>query len=109
MKGHKAHHHRKASGGEAHGDPEKGAETFESDLKDKPMRYNSSRVENEAEEKKRGGRAKKHVGLVHGEMAKHHAGRKPRKNGGRTGSDASPFSSARSGTSPKAHKTTLID
>lgn len=90
------------------------------DLKTKPMRYNQSRVEDEAEHHKHGGRTKrkahKHGGHVHhdhheheehehhkhgggtkhrahhgkhhemhahGGHVKHHAGRKPRKSGGR--------------------------
>ena len=51
--------------------------------------------------RKRGGHVKKHVGHMEGEHAHHHAGRKPRKSGGRTGSDTHPFSSARHGTVPK--------
>ena len=43
----------------------------------------------------------KHVGAMHGEHAKHHAGRKPRKAGGKVGSDVNPFTSARHGTPPK--------
>lgn len=61
----------------------------------------------EAEEMKKGGRAKRARGgkSVEGEKAMHHAGRKPRKNGGRTGSDSSPFTSARNGKMPVGHKT----
>lgn len=66
------------------------------------------------EERKRGGGVKhhekmedldhaKHVGKVHGEV-KHHAGRSPRKSGGRAGSDSHPFSSARAGEAPRGHK-----
>ena len=56
----------------------------------------------EAEEMKKGGRAKrKHggklVGKVEGEKSHMHAGRKPRKAGGRAGSDSNPFTSARKG------------
>ena len=51
--------------------------------------------------RKRGGHVKKHVGEVEGEHAHHHAGRRPRKSGGRTGADTHPFSSARHGTTPK--------
>ena len=58
----------------------------------------------EAEEMKKGGRAKrkhggKMVGKVEGEKAAMHAGRKPRKAGGRasSGSDSQPFTSARKG------------
>lgn len=46
----------------------------------------------------------KHLGPVHGEAAKHHAGRRPRKDGGRAGSDAHPFSSARKGEMPPGRK-----
>ena len=59
------------------------------DLKHKNQKYTyESKVNEEAEERKRGGRTKhrsahKHGGHVHGEAAKHHAGRKPRKSGGR--------------------------
>lgn len=45
----------------------------------------------------------KHIGPVHGE-AKHNAGRKARKSGGRTGADSHPFSSARYGESAPGHK-----
>lgn len=77
------------------------------DLKTKPERYNESRVEGEAEERKAGGRTKarrkrKHGGEAEGDMAMHNAGRKPRKSGGSC--DSSPFSSARSGTTPKGCK-----
>lgn len=110
--GHKEHHHRKhrATGGE-----NQAAE----DLKRKNERYTyESKVNDEAEERKHGGRTKrKHGGHVkhhagehhevHGEHAKHHAGRKPRKSGGRTGSDKSPFSSARHGKEPMGHKVDL--
>ena len=119
MKGRK----HKAAGGEAeHGDRE-----YEKDLAMKNQRYtNQSHVNEEAEEKKRGGRAKrkhgghvkhvlhhhdghvKHVGAVHGK-AKHHAGRKPRKAGGRAGSDMNPLSSAHAGKHPAAHKDVEID
>lgn len=53
-----------------------------------------SHVEAEAKERKRGGKL---MGKVHGEGAKHHAGRKPRKSGGRTGSNMNPLSSAAAG------------
>jgi hypothetical protein len=59
----------------------------------------------ESGEMKKGGRAKKKRGgkmemKVEGGKKGHHAGRMPRKSGGRTGSDSMPFSSARSGTEP---------
>ncbi len=80
-----------------------GADEAEADLKDKPeARTNAKNIDSEAEEMKKGGRAKrKHggklVGKVDGEKHHMHAGRKPRKSGGRTGSDSHPFTSARSG------------
>lgn len=93
MKGRK----HKATGGENAADE---------DLKSKPeKRVNAPKIEDAAEERKSGGRAKRKSGgkaemKAEGEKAKHHAGRKPRKNGGRTGSDGMPFSSARHGKNP---------
>lgn len=57
-------------------------------------------------ERKSGGKLKSHVKEVHmhGELAKHHAGRAPRKAGGRTGADSHPFSSARHGTEAPGRK-----
>lgn len=100
---------RKASGGGMES-PKEGTKEYEQDLKDKPARYSGGKPAAEAEERKHGGRAKKkHVGKVDGEKSKMHAGRKPRKSGGRTGSNFNPLSSAHSGTSPKGHKATDID
>ena len=84
-----------------------GVNEADEDIKDKPSdRSSPNKVAGEAEEMKKGGRAKKKAGgKVHGEMAKHHAGRKPRKSGGRATSDANPFTSANSGKDPKGHKT----
>jgi hypothetical protein len=113
MKGRKERKHRE----------EGGRDLAEEDVRDEPeARTNAKNIDREAEEKKRGGRAKrmrgghvhhekmehlkhaKHVGLVHGEHAKHHAGRKPRKDGGRTGSNERPFSSAHKGELPPGRK-----
>jgi len=70
------------------------------DLGKKNMRYTyQSNVNDEAEERKRGGKA---VGKVHGAASKQNAGRMARKSGG--SANANPFSSARSGTPPKGHK-----
>lgn len=80
-----------------------GANEAEEDLKTKPeARTHATKEDAEAEEMKKGGRAKrkhggKMVGKVEGEKAHMHAGRKPRKAGGRAGSDSNPFTSARSG------------
>ena len=122
--------HKKASGGEM-GEKDFGSprDDWKEEESSKPARYNQSKVEDEAEEKKHGGRARKkrkhggvavhhekgehmkhakHIGPVHGKP-KVHAGRAPRKSGGRTGSNYSPLSSAHAGTPPRDHKTTDID
>jgi hypothetical protein len=97
----RARHHEKkhkASGGRAHevvsGNPDvlkeaKGEESYD-----------------EGDERKRGGKVKKHVGMPEGKKAKHRMDRpmkgmsmmhKGRKSGGRVGSDKSPLSSAHKG------------
>lgn len=58
-----------------------------------------------ANERKRGGKAVK----MHGKMAAHHAGRKPRKSGGRAGSNMNPLSSAHAGTPAKGRHVKQID
>ena len=71
------------------------------DMGKKNQRYtHQSKVNDEAEERKRGGR----TGMkASGEHGKHHAGRKARKSGGRAG--ASPFAfAAHHGTPPKGRK-----
>lgn len=118
--------HRKAKGGEADfGSP---VADYKADENSKPeRRVNAPKIEGAAEEKKRGGRAKRKSGgsvkhLEKGEDMKHakhvgnvqgscntHAGRAPRKSGGRTGSNFNPMSSAHAGTPPRAHKSTQID
>jgi len=91
-----------------------GVNMAEEDKKTKPeARTDAKKIDSEAEELKKGGRAKRKFGgksesKVEGEKAKMHAGRKPRKNGGRTGSDGSPFTSARKGTMPSGHKTEAV-
>lgn len=68
------------------------------DLGRKNLRYTyQSNVNDEAEKRKSGGKVK-------GMDAACHAGRKPRKSGGRATSDANPFTSARHGTAPKGRK-----
>ena len=95
MKGHKGHARKHRNTG--------GVNEAEMDLKDNPEpRDNAKKIDAEAEERKHGGRTKKkHVGKVHGEHAAHHAGRKPRKSGGRASAESNPFSHARHGTVPK--------
>jgi hypothetical protein len=76
------------------------------DEKDTPKdRTEPSGPAKEAEEKKRGGRAKRAHGgksemKVEGHKGMMHAGRKPRKSGGRTGSDSRPLTSSHSGKNP---------
>jgi hypothetical protein len=92
-----------------------GVNEAEEDLKDKPeARTNAKKIDAEAEEMKKGGRAKRKFGgktemKAEGEKAKMHAGRKPRKDGGRTGSDSNPFTSARKGKSPPGHTTEMSE
>jgi len=102
MKGHKAHHH-KGRHHKSNGGLMQGVDDAVKDENEKNQRYTyESKVNDEAEERKHGGRAKrKHGGKakhhemkVHGEHAMHHAGRKPRKSGGRATSDANPITSA---------------
>ncbi|KPK13935.1 MAG: hypothetical protein AMJ56_00340 [Anaerolineae bacterium SG8_19] len=73
-----------------------GVNEMAQDMGKKNMRYTyQSNVNDEAEERKRGGKA---VGKVKGMKGKADMGRKPRKSGGRTGSNMSPLSSAAKGT-----------
>lgn len=118
--------HKKAAGGEA--DFGKPRDDYKADEKSKPANYGAStNVSKEAEEKKRGGRAKRKFGggvkhLECGEDMKHakhvgkvkgtrdvHAGRAPRKSGGRTGSNFNPMSSAHAGEAPRGHAAKDID
>jgi hypothetical protein len=79
------------------GGPTKGVNEMAEDAKKKNMRYTyQSNVNDEAEERKRGGKT---VGKVKGAKAKASMGRMPRKSGGRTGSNMNPLSSAAKGTS----------
>jgi hypothetical protein len=79
------------------------------DKSKKNLRYTyQSNVNDAAEERKSGGRAghmyggppKKAGGKVHGAAAKHHAGRKARKSGGRASCESNPFTSAKAGKPP---------
>ena len=114
MRGHKGYHHtngtaekieahmrkHRKAGGKAES-AMKGKDDAESDIKDKPERYNKSRVEDESEEMhaKKGGKMCKATGGA----AVHNAGRKARASGG--GCESNPFTSANKGTSPRDHKT----
>lgn len=88
-----------------------GENEAEEDVKSKPeARTNAKKIDEEAEEMKKGGRAKrKHggkteVGHIEGKKEHMHAGRKPRKSGGRTGSEANPFTGAKSGKDAPGRK-----
>src|ERR1700761_21739 len=88
-----------------------GVNEAEEDLKDKPeARTHAPKIQGEAEEMKKGGRAKrKHggkteVGHIEGRKAEMHAGRKPRKSGGRASSDSNPFTSAKNGKDAPGRK-----
>ena len=104
------HKKHRASGGKTEESPAEGTKTWEEDKAPSDVYAGKgSPTEKEADERKHGGRAKrKSGGKVHG-MAQHHAGRMPRKSGGRAGSNFNPFSSARSGTAPRGHKTTDVE
>jgi hypothetical protein len=86
-----------------------GTDEAEEDVKTKPeARTNAKKIDEEAEEMKKGGRAKrKHggkteVGHIEGKKEHMHAGRKPRKSGGRA--DANPFTSAKMGKDAPGRK-----
>lgn len=102
MKGRK---NRAAGGGMD--SPASGDKDWEVDEKSKPeRRVNAPKIEDAAEERKRGGRAKRKAGgKVKGADCAPRMDRKPRKAGGRAGSNASPLSSAHGGTQPKGHTT----
>jgi hypothetical protein len=92
------------------GDATVGTKEYEQDLAHKNQRYTyQSKVNDAAEERKRGGKVKKHVGKAEGAAGVQHAGRKPRKSGGRAGSNMNPLSSAHAGTQAKGRGTVAID
>ena len=89
-----------------------GVAEYKQDLTRKNGKYNgpgADDITDAAEERKRGGRTKKHVGKLHGAAAMHHAGRKARKSGGRAGSNMNPLSSAHAGTPAKGRHAVQID
>ena len=76
------------------------------------MRTHAPDIERDARERKKGGRvARKRGGkapaalAIGGAPGRTDAGVKPRKAGGRTGSNDRPFSSARHGKDPPGHST----
>lgn len=105
----KAHHRKKREAG--------GVAEYKQDLAMNPKRRtaDADEIYGEAEQhtgRKHGGHAKshkKHVGKLHGAAAMHHAGRKPRKSGGRAGSNMNPLSSAHAGTQAKGRHAVDID
>jgi hypothetical protein len=129
MKGHKGHHHGHVEHGVHHHHPRaehakgghvqehysvnEGSATegdWDNDESPKDIYAGEhSHVAHEAEERKHGGKIKKHkakhhVGHAMGMKAHHRADRKPRKSGGRAaGSNMNPLSSAHHGMEPKAH------
>jgi len=91
------------AGGGAMESPASGERDWEMDAKKKNLRYTyQSKVNDEAEERKRGG-------MVKGKMSKANASRMPRKSGGRAGSNMNPLSSAHAGTAPKGRKIEMND
>lgn len=73
-----------------------GVNEMAQDAAKKNMRYTyQSNVNDEAEERKRGGKT---VGKMAGKKAKANMGRPARKSGGRAGSNMNPLSSASKGT-----------
>ena len=102
------------SGGRLEG-PTSGDKDWEADAKMKPPNRGApSKVSAAALERKKGGRAeRKHgcnimneVGAIKGGAPSKHAGRAPRKSGGRAGSNMSPLSSAAAGTPARGHTAT---
>lgn len=87
--------------------PSHGVREYEQDT-NPVSRVHAPKITGAAEQRKRGGRAKKMVGNIAG-MSASHAGRAPRKSGGRTGSNMNPLSSAHKGTPPRGHKGVEID
>jgi len=110
MKGHKENHHHPhaahAKGGKAES-PSRGNFAKDEAPSDVYAGANSN-VAKAAKQRKLGGAAKiahmKHVGKINGDSAHQHAGRKPRKSGGRTGAENNPLSSASKGTQPTGRK-----
>jgi hypothetical protein len=69
----------------------------------KPYNAQGSEVEKEADEKKHGGKVKKHVDGEHHKAKKHRLDRPGRKRGGRAGADMSPLSTASKITNARDH------
>lgn len=83
-----------------------GVAEYKEDMSMTPeARDKAPKIEGPAAGRKRGGKAVK----MHGKMAAKHAGRKPRKSGGRAGSNMNPLSSAHAGTPAKGRHVKQID
>lgn len=85
-----------------------GVAEYKQDLAENPKSYTAEggdEVTKAAKGRKHGGKTVK----MHGKHAKHHAGRMPRKSGGRTGSNMNPLSSAHAGTPAKGRHVKQID
>lgn len=94
--------------------PASGDKDWKADAATKPAKFTpGSKVNAEAEKRNAGGRAGrkrggalKDVGPIKGGAPSKHAGRMPRKSGGRTGSNFNPMSSAAAGTPASGHTAT---
>ena len=87
---------------------EAGVAEYAQDIANNPKSYTAEggdEVTNAAKARKRGGKTVK----MQGKMSKLNAGRMPRKNGGRAGSNMNPLSSAHSGTPAKGRSVKQID
>jgi len=97
--------HKRASGGKVADE----AKDYDESKGGEPKAYDAqgSNVDKEASERKRGGKVKerKRGGKVEGEKPKMRMDRACRKDGGRVGSDKSPFSSARNASAVVDHRT----
>lgn len=98
------HHHR---------EERRGGGKVEPDVKPKAYNAQGSKVEEEAEEKKRGGKVKakhhkkEHHGEVEGHRGKRRLDRPGRKRGGSVGADRHPLSSASKVTPAAGRKGTM--
>lgn len=95
--------HKRASGGKVADE----AKDYDESKGGEPKAYDAqgSNVEKEASERKRGGKVRKRGGKVEGEKPKMRMDRACRKDGGRVGSDKSPFTSARNASKVVDHQT----
>lgn len=107
MKGHKGHHHEHsraehAKGGAAESPMD--GDKIDDEHVSEVYAGKGSKVHAEADERKRGGKAKKKIGKAEGMKSMARGDRKPRKSGGRAGADQSPLSSAHKADKPTLRK-----